>query len=334
MGMVRIRRAAVAALALAASAALAAEDLAADRAPGGPAPVVSARNPPAAVALPDGGPRPLARAAAQSADRRCSADGRHCIARASYVADVCRTIAAAAEEHGLDTGFFARLIWKESLFDAAAVSPAGAQGIAQFMPGTAALRGLEDAFNPAEALAASAHYLADLTATFGNIGLAAVAYNGGEARAERFVARAGGLPAETRNYVAAITGHPAETWRDAPPASVDLALAPDRPFEEACIAQAAARTVREFRTAPALLPWGVIIASNASRDGAARQVARLQNRHAAVLRGEAVDYVPMRRPGMARTLQFARIGRASRAEADALCARLRAAGGDCMVLGR
>jgi soluble lytic murein transglycosylase-like protein len=294
--------------------------------------VLSARNPPGEAVLPDAVPRPMGRAAARAADRRCTADGRHCIARSSYVADVCRTIAAVADEHGLDTGFFARLVWKESLFDAAAVSPAGAQGIAQFMPGTAALRGLKDAFNPAEALAASAHYLAELTETFGNIGLAAVAYNGGEARAERFVARAGGLPGETRAYVASITGHPAETWRDAPPATLDLALAPDRPFEEACIAQAGSRAVREFRTAPVVLPWGVIIASNATRDGAARQVARLQNRHAAVLRGEAVDYLPLRRPGMARSLQSARIGRASRAEADALCQRLRAAGGDCMVL--
>ncbi|HVH03990.1 MAG TPA: transglycosylase SLT domain-containing protein, partial [Amaricoccus sp.] len=71
-----------------------------------------------------------------------------CIWLSSYVPDVCGAIEAAARQNGLDPNFFVRLIWKESLFDAAAVSPAGAQGIAQFMPGTAELRGLDDPFNP------------------------------------------------------------------------------------------------------------------------------------------------------------------------------------------
>ena len=154
----------------------------------------------------------------------CTPDRAHCVAESTYIPDVCRLIEAAARESGLDRDFFARLLWKESLFDAAAVSPAGAQGIAQFMPETAKLRGLGDAFNPAEALVASARYLSELSRDLGNIGLAAVAYNGGEARAARFIAAEAGLPLETRAYVRAITGHSAETWRDAPPASVDLAL--------------------------------------------------------------------------------------------------------------
>jgi hypothetical protein len=264
-------------------------------------------------------------------DRRCTADRAYCIGLASYVADVCRTIEAVAREAALDPGFFARLIWKESLFDAGAVSPKGAQGIAQFIPETAKRRGLMDAFNPAEALRASARYLAELSRDHGNIGLAAAAYNGGEARVERFVARTGGLAAETRAYVQAITGHSAEAWRDAPPDSVDLALA-DGPFQAACVAQADGRNLREFRTAPPVLPWGVVVASNRDGDGAERQVARLRHRHAAVLGGEAVAYTRGRRPGMGRTLVFAQIGRGTRAEADTLCARLRAEGGDCMVL--
>ena len=136
---------------------------------------------------------------------------------ATYIPDVCRAIETAAGANALDPNFFVRLVWKESLFDAAAISPAGAQGIAQFMPGHGRAARARDPFNPAEALQASARYLADLSRAYGNIGLAAVAYNGGEARAERFVAGAGGLPLETRAYVAAITGHTAETWRDAPP---------------------------------------------------------------------------------------------------------------------
>jgi hypothetical protein len=271
-------------------------------------------------------PPPPPRASAE----RCAADGT-CIRHSTYVADVCAVIETAARQNRLDPGFFARLIWKESLFDAAAVSPAGAQGIAQFMPGTADLRGLADPFDPVEALFASAHYLADLARDFGNLGLAAAAYNGGEARAERFVAGKAALPPETRAYVQAITGHSADAWRDAPPAQLDLALA-EGEFQAACIAQAETRRLREFPSGPPVSPWGVIVASNRDRGGAERQVGRLQNRHAALLASEPVSYTRARRPGMAARLHLAQIGRETRAEADALCARLRRNGGDCMVL--
>lgn len=157
-------------------------------------------------------------------EQRCTDDLTHCISLANYIPDVCRTIEEAAGKNALDPNFFARLLWKESLFDAGAVSPAGAQGIAQFMPETARLRGLDDTFNPATALYASANYLSELSRDFGNLGLAAAAYNGGEARVERFIAKEGSLPLETRAYVQAITGHPIETWRDDPPTELDLSL--------------------------------------------------------------------------------------------------------------
>ncbi len=280
--------------------------------------------------------RPLAR----PSDARCTADGTACVALATYVADVCRLIEAAARANALDENFFARLLWKESLFDAAAVSPAGAQGIAQFMPGTAKMRGLTDAFNPAEALYASAAYLSDLTRAYGNLGLAAAAYNAGEAGLERFLAAKSGLPAETRAYVAAITGYTVESWRDSPPEKLDLALARDTTgpdadngaFQAACVAKAEKRDLREFRNTPKLSPWGVVLASNRESDGAERQVARLQNRFATVLSGENVAYSRGRSPGLRTRMVFAQVGRDTRAEANAFCARLRSAGGDCMVL--
>lgn len=261
--------------------------------------------------------------------RRCTRDGAVCIEQANYVADVCRVIEAAAVDAKVDRNFFARLIWRESLFDAAAVSPVGAQGIAQFMPETAKLRGLGDSFNPAEALFASAAYLADLTKSFGNIGLAAVAYNGGEARAARFVGDGGGLPDKTRAYVLAITGYSAEVWRDKPPESVDLALK-GADFQTGCTTMATKRTLREM--APKLSPWGVVIASNRDRDGAERQVERLMNRHRALLGGETVNYSRNRRPGMPGRLNYAQVGRDTREAAEALCGRLRGVGADCMVL--
>ena len=83
--------------------------------------------------------------------------------RKAYATDICGAISANASAHGLPEHFFARLIWKESLFDPGAVSPKGAQGIAQFMPGTAKRRDLDDPFDPKAALAASAAYLAELS---------------------------------------------------------------------------------------------------------------------------------------------------------------------------
>lgn len=272
--------------------------------------------------------RPVARD--DGGERRCTADGRACIAERSYAADVCRTIELAAGAMALDAGFFARLLWRESLFDAGAVSPAGAQGIAQFMPGTAALRGLEDPFNPAEAILASAHYLKELEGRFGNLGLAAAAYNAGEERVTRFLAGRTGLPGETRAYVFAITGRAVEAWRDGTdPAPPDLALDGRKPFREACLARAEGRDLPRFH--PELLPWGVTIAGRDSREAAEAEARRLAGSHAALLGAEQVAYTHERYPGMARARHFAQVGRATRAEAESLCERLRAAGAGCIV---
>ena len=131
------------------------------------------------------------------------------------VAGVKRIAREAAAAHSVPVDYFLRLIKQESGFNHRAVSRAGAQGIAQFMPGTAAVRGLKNPFDPAEALPKSAAFLRDLTRQFGNIGLAAAAYTGGPTRVANWLAGRGGLPMETRSYVLAITGRTAEEW--APP---------------------------------------------------------------------------------------------------------------------
>ena len=82
----------------------------------------------------------------------------------------------------------ARVIWQESCFDALAVSPKGAAGIAQFMPATASWHGLANPFDPIEALRHSAAYLRELLSQFGNLGLAAAAYNAGPARVSAWLA--------------------------------------------------------------------------------------------------------------------------------------------------
>ncbi|WP_310352330.1 lytic transglycosylase domain-containing protein [Methylobacterium sp. BE186] len=126
---------------------------------------------------------------------------------------LCRLIEGSARTHRLPVPFLTRLIWRESSFRVGVVSPAGAQGVAQFMPGTARERGLLDPFDPEQAIPHAAHLLADHRRQFGNLGLAAAAYNGGPTRVANWLAGSGGLPAETRSYVYAITGRPAEDWR-------------------------------------------------------------------------------------------------------------------------
>jgi hypothetical protein len=118
----------------------------------------------------------------------------------------------AATAHTLPIGYFLRLIRQESGFNPNSVSRAGAQGIAQFMPATAYDRGLKDPFDPAEALPKSAELLNELRDHFGNLGLAAAAYNAGPERVHQWLAGKSQLPQETIDYVRLITGHDAADW--------------------------------------------------------------------------------------------------------------------------
>ena len=102
---------------------------------------------------------------------------------------ICLIVEAAARDANLPLEFFARVIWQESRFQADAVGPMTrsgehAQGIAQFMPGTASERGLLNPFNPVQALPKSAEFLSELRSQFGNLGLAAAAYNAGPRRVQ------------------------------------------------------------------------------------------------------------------------------------------------------
>lgn len=154
--------------------------------------------------------------------------------QSDFVANVCRKIETSALAHGLPPGFLAKLIWKESRFDPNAISPAGAEGIAQFMPGTAAIWKLENSFEPMSAISASARLLGYLSKGYGNLGLAAAAYNAGETRVDNWRAGRSGLPAETRGYVYSITGYKASKWKRGKTPKVTFVLDETRPFQAAC----------------------------------------------------------------------------------------------------
>jgi hypothetical protein len=165
---------------------------------------------------------------------------RHTLSRNA----LCSHAAAVAVEHDLPVPFFANLIQQESGFKSHVVSPAGAQGIAQFMPRVARAYGLENPFDPLHSLSVSAKFLRELLGQFGNNGLAAAAYNAGPRRVQDWIARRGKLPDETRNYVRNITGHPAERWARVNAKTEDTRLpaharCPDMPAIEVSIPEAA-----------------------------------------------------------------------------------------------
>ena len=126
--------------------------------------------------------------------------------------EICDTLVHAALSNDLPVPFFIRLIYQESTFRPAAISSAGALGIAQFMPETAANRRLDNPFDPAQAIPASAKLLRDHYRRFGNLGLAAAAYNAGPRRVDDWRAKKGPMPQETQDYVKIITGFPVEAW--------------------------------------------------------------------------------------------------------------------------
>lgn len=255
---------------------------------------------------------------------------------------ICLMVESAARANDLPLEFFARVIWQESRFRPDAVGPVTrsgrrAQGIAQFMPGTASERGLLDPFDPVAALPKSAEFLAELRGEFGNIGLAAAAYNAGPRRLRDFISGRGGLPGETRRYVQAITGRPVEEWvslaRDAKdgitrPTSCRQLAALLREQPTFFIGELE-RRVREGSARP----WGVQLSAGFSREHVLAAYGTLERRYRGVL--ENTDPMILRLTFRSRgTHAFyqVRVGVDSRADATRLCGRLHAAGGACMVL--
>jgi len=124
----------------------------------------------------------------------------------------CQTIEQSARSNQLSVATLMRLLWHESRFEPNAISRAGAQGVAQFMPGTANERGLTDPFDPQQAIPEAARFIIELGRKFGNIGLAVAAYNAGPGRVASWLDGTRSLPRETENFVRAVTGRGAEEW--------------------------------------------------------------------------------------------------------------------------
>jgi hypothetical protein len=259
---------------------------------------------------------------------------------------ICLMAEAAANANGLPFEFFARLIWQESRFRPDAVGPVTrngerARGIAQFMPGTASERGLLDPNDPVQALPKSAEFLRQLLNEFGNLGLAAAAYNAGPRRVRDWIEGRGGLPAETQRYVETITGHRAEEWAKAGSGK------PPQADKSRSSTMTCATMTAMLRDAPSVYvsrltqqieksaarPWGVQVSAGFSRERALASFSDIEKRHRGSLGGlDPIIIASTLRSRGTRPFYQVRIGADTRAGADGLCANLRKGGIACMVL--
>lgn len=255
---------------------------------------------------------------------------------------LCLTVESAARASNLPLAFFARVIWQESRFQWNAVGPVThngqrALGIAQFMPGTARERRLLDPFDPVQALPKAAEFLSELRNQFGNLGLAAAAYNAGPRRVQEWLAGVGSMPEETRNYVQAITGTSVESWA--------------KPGDEEKMSEGGARTscreliallerspngfvaqLRRRVMRAAAKPWGVQVATGFNRGDALAKYARAMKELSGVI-GQQEDPFLFHVHGTSSFFQV-RIGTDTHRQADDLCSRIHRAGGACLVKRR
>jgi hypothetical protein len=256
---------------------------------------------------------------------------------------ICLMIESAARAQDLPLEFFARVIWQESRFQSDAIGPMTrrgqrAQGIAQFMPGTASERRLLDPFDPVQALPKSAEFLNELRGQFGNLGLAAAAYNAGPRRVQEWLAGTGTMPQETRNYVFAITGTSVDDWAAAGKSGKPADRAPTSSCRElmALLKRAPNPFVTELEQhvkLGAAREWGVQLAAGFDRNRALAMYSRAMKRLSAVIGDQDPSLLgtTWRSRGV-RTFYQVRIGADTRVAADDLCNRIRRAGGACFVL--
>lgn len=246
-------------------------------------------------------------------------------------ARICDRIQASAGAWDVPRVYFARLIWTESRFDINARSPVGAQGIAQFMPATAKARGLNNPYEPASALLASASLLAFHHRQFGNWGRAAAAYNAGPNRVSKWLAGKSGLPFETLNYITAVTGKPASYFKPREAKLGDIQLHKGKSFQDACRALPILKTRFKGIASAPRLPWGVQVAANFSRNKAMHSWLRVRPKLGLVTGSSKPNLHRIRTLRGLKSKWAVRLGAKSRGQAQKLCRKIQSVGGFCIV---
>ncbi len=247
---------------------------------------------------------------------------------------ICRALEKAAADNNLPIEFFTRVIWQESKFDVTARSSAGAQGIAQFMPKTASSRGLLDPFEPIAALRESASYLRELRRTFGNLGLAAAAYNAGPGRLSQWLSGKVDLPAETAAYVRLVTGRSVSEWK-----SVSSWEGADIPSGVPCTSLAnvipTKPSIQTESSSPIILrsaPWGIQLSGGWTEGRVLANYESLRRKYFNIL-GDKDPLVVVTYGPSGRTKRYLiRVAESTRQEAELRCSKLQTVGGSCFVI--
>lgn len=251
---------------------------------------------------------------------------------------MCSALQSSAAANDLPLTFLMHLIWQESRFDAYAISRAGARGISQFMPGTAAWVGLQNPFEVSEAIRKSAELLRDLKKEFGNLGLAAAAYNAGPKRVQDWLANRRSLPMETQAYVRIVTGRTVDDWKSSQSSGLSPTLGESIPCPQVAKALAGQTTRSVSARTPAAAAsaslgepaWGIQLLGNNSKVSVLTAYRDLQIRYKGVL-GRREPLVIPSRVGRTGYWYRVRVAADSLLEAQKLCSSLRELGGSCLV---
>jgi Transglycosylase SLT domain/SPOR domain len=253
---------------------------------------------------------------------------------------LCLALRKEALANDLPVGFFIALIRQESQLDPLARSHVGAQGIAQFMPKTARWRGLADPFEPFQALHESGRWLHELHHQFGNLGLAAAAYNAGPRRVQDWIQGRAKLPDETKRYVAKITGRSADEWF-----RVGVVDHADTTKEDrvSCDAIKFAKSGLPLRLRKPENPgrsrdqvehsWGLQLIGDSSESRAMAEYRRLQIKFSDVLANRPPVVLKNQVGAKGSAYWFrVRITERTREGATELCTKLQAKGGSCLLV--
>ena len=255
---------------------------------------------------------------------------------------LCLMIKSAAKANDLPLEFFARVIWQESRFQSNAVGPVTrngqrAEGIAQFMPGTASERAAARSLRPGAGAA-------EIRGIFERTAQPVRQSRAGRSRLQCRSATGAGMagrlrrtmPQETRNYVAAITGTSVDDWAPAGKRRQDARprLDPSCRGFLALLKRAPNPFVTQLehhvRRASRKL-WGVQFAAGFNRDNALAMYARAMKGLSDVIGKRDANFLVHTQPRHHSFYQV-QIGTDTRREADDLCSRMRRAGGACFVL--